>query len=444
MESPCNASGIRPGFPVTVIGIGPGTEEYLTPAALRAVEEADVLVGGPRALALFAGYNKPGRIIDRRLDNLIDYIASERLSRRLAVLVSGDPGYYSLLPRLIRSLGDEPIKVIPGLSSLQMAFARLKLPWQEAAWKSMHGRPMEDALEALRHPGWVAFLTDPDHTPEAVAAYLDAQGEGERRAYVTRNLGYDDESVEAGTVHTFALVKTGAYQPSLLIVEGGFDVESHGKENAGSNSQTETILGVQPAKGPLLMTNVGLPDDAFIRGQVPMTKSDIRALTLVRAQVGPGDIVWDIGAGTGSISVEAALLSRGGRVFAVERGQAGCDLIEANARKQGVDNLVPVLGEAPEALVHLPAPDAVIIGGSGGKLPEILQNVWGCLKAGGRLVLNAVTVETVAVATQWLRERGISFQASQIQVNRLEPAGTVHLWKSQNPVVIIWTRKESG
>lgn len=416
----------------------------MTPAALQAVEEADVLVGGPRALALFARFNKPGRIIDRHLNELIEYIAVERLSGRVAVLVSGDPGYYSLLPRLTGALGAEALRVIPGLSSLQMAFARLKLPWQEATWKSMHGRPMEDVLAALDHAGWVAFLTDPDHSPEAIAAYLDARGEGERRAFVTRNLGYEDETVEEGTVHTIALVNTGAYRPAVLIVRGGVDARTDRREGMQPNPLPAILPGDGSMGSSPSIAAIGLPDDVFIRGQVPMTKSDIRALTLVRAQIGPGDIVWDVGAGTGSISVEAALQARGGQVFAVERGLVGCDLIEANGRKQGVDNLVVVAGEAPEALGDLPAPNAVIIGGSGGKLPEILETIWRRLQTGGRLVLNAVTVETVAMATHWLKQKGIPFEASQIQVNRLDPVGSVHLWKSQNPVVIIWTRKESG
>ncbi|MBC9785776.1 precorrin-6y C5,15-methyltransferase (decarboxylating) subunit CbiE [Heliobacterium chlorum] len=427
---------VESGYPLVVVGIGPGTKDYLVPKALRAVEQADLLVGGPRALELFAYLDKPTRTIDRHLDRLVEFIAVERLQRRVAVLVSGDPGFYSLLPRLTKTLGVDQIEVIPGLSSFQMAFSRLGLPWQEARWQSMHGRPMDDALKLLSHEGWVAFLTDPDHSPEAIAQHLVDHQQGWRRAFVTRDLGYETETVSSAFISDIAQVKSIAYRPALLIVEGGKRAERDG-ENP-ENSQDSCNREAPYRKS----TTIGLPDEVFQRGQVPMTKSDVRALTLVRAQIEPKDVVWDIGAGTGSISVEAARLAHRGQVYAVERNPEGCELIAANGLAFGLSNLQVIPGMAPDVLDSLPDPDRVIIGGSGGNLTSILDLCWKRLKVGGSIVVNAITVETLSAVVAWLEEKKIPVQATQLQVQRLEKAGAYHLWKSHNPVTILWACKE--
>ncbi|MBF7083290.1 precorrin-6Y C5,15-methyltransferase (decarboxylating) subunit CbiT [Desulfallas sp. Bu1-1] len=183
----------------------------------------------------------------------------------------------------------------------------------------------------------------------------------------------------------------------------------------------------------------GIPDDLFIREKVPMTKEEIRILTLAKARLAPGQIVWDIGSGTGSISVEAALLVPGGKVFAVEKNARATQLTIQNAEKFGVNNLITVPGEAPAVLHDLPDPHRVIIGGSGGNLHHILQLAVNRLKPGGRIVANAVTVETFNHCTQFFT--GLNWEAILVNISRTVPAGNVRMWRALNPVYIFTLEK---
>lgn len=189
---------------------------------------------------------------------------------------------------------------------------------------------------------------------------------------------------------------------------------------------------------------LGLPDAAFVRGKVPMTKQEIRILTLVKAQIGPRDIVYDIGAGTGSLSIEAARLAPEGHVYAVERKEEAIRLIEANGERFGLENLSVIEAEAPAGLENLPLADAVLIGGSGGHLASILDCVSGKMREGGRLVLNCITVQTLAAALDYLHahEAVYRYEAIQVQVSRLRRVGPYDMADAQNPVYIITCTKE--
>ncbi len=189
---------------------------------------------------------------------------------------------------------------------------------------------------------------------------------------------------------------------------------------------------------------LGLPDAAFVRGKVPMTKQEIRILTLVKAQIGPRDIVYDIGAGTGSLSIEAARLAPEGHVYAVERKEEAIRLIEANGERFGLENLSVIEAEAPAGLENLPLADAVLIGGSGGHLASILDCVAEKLREGGRLVLNCITVQTLAAALDYLHahETVYRYEAVQVQVSRLRRVGPYDMADAQNPVYIITCTKE--
>ena len=190
---------------------------------------------------------------------------------------------------------------------------------------------------------------------------------------------------------------------------------------------------------------LGLPDAAFVRGKVPMTKQEIRILTLVKAQIGPRDIVYDIGAGTGSLSIEAARLAPEGHVYAVERKEEAIRLIEANGERFGLENLSVIEVEAPAGLENLPLADAVLIGGSGGHLASILDCVAEKLREGGRLVLNCITVQTLAAALDYLHahETVYRYEAVQVQVSRLRRVGPYDMADAQNPVYIITCTKEA-
>ena len=192
------------------------------------------------------------------------------------------------------------------------------------------------------------------------------------------------------------------------------------------------------------MVGLGIEDEAFIRGKVPMTKQEIRVLTMIKARISPTDIVWDVGAGTGSMSVEAALLANQGHVYAIERNAEGVSLIEKNREKFGVDNLTAVEGEAPDALKGLPDCNAAIIGGSGSRLSDILDEISARLKTGGRVVINCITIQTLAAALDYLRNHSddYSYEAIQVQINRLQAVGAYDMAKAINPIYIVTGEKK--
>lgn len=189
---------------------------------------------------------------------------------------------------------------------------------------------------------------------------------------------------------------------------------------------------------------LGIPDEAFIRGKVPMTKQEIRILTLAKAQIGTADIVYDIGAGTGSLSIEAALLAERGHVYALERKVEGTALIAENARKFAVENLTVLQKEAPDGLEALPACKVAIIGGSGSHLEVILDALEQKLLPGGRIVLNCITVQTLAQCLSYMRgKENYTYEAIQVQVNRLRQAGPYDMAEAINPIYIVTCQKNA-
>ena len=195
--------------------------------------------------------------------------------------------------------------------------------------------------------------------------------------------------------------------------------------------------------GGIVRPALGIPDEDFLRGDIPMTKQEVRILLLAKAAIKPGDVVLDIGAGTGSIAVEAALQSGDGKVYALEKEAEGIELIRRNAQRFGVENLIALHGVAPDAMQGLPAADVVFIGGSGGNLNEILKFADTLLKPGGRLVLSAVTLETVATGTAFFKEQGDAYasEAFSVQVTRLKPLKTIHMFQALNPIYIMSGKK---
>ena len=187
------------------------------------------------------------------------------------------------------------------------------------------------------------------------------------------------------------------------------------------------------------MDFLGIADEEFIRQDVPMTKQEIRILSLVKAQIAPDAVIYDIGAGTGSLSIEAARLAPKGEVYAIERSSAGINLIRANAANFAVTNVKVIQAEAPDGLADLPAADAILIGGSGSRLPEILETVTPKLKQTGRLVLNCITVQTLMQCIEFMRQHSdiYIYEAIQVQVTRLQQVGTYDMAKANNPIYIV-------
>ncbi|WP_366924615.1 precorrin-6y C5,15-methyltransferase (decarboxylating) subunit CbiE [Metallumcola ferriviriculae] len=201
-------------FPITVVGIGPGHKDYLLPAAVKAVQRSDYLMGGPRALALFSHLKKPQHVIDGDLQGTINKLKGLREDYKVAVLVSGDPGFYSMLNYVKRHFTEEEIKVIPGVSSMQLAFARIGRTWQDAVFYSVHGRPLTGLAEIIRPDRVVAVLTDKHHNPGVIARFLQGKVPGDPLVYVCDNLCTEMESI---SINYLSQVETEATNSVMVI-----------------------------------------------------------------------------------------------------------------------------------------------------------------------------------------------------------------------------------
>jgi len=319
--------------------------------------------------------------------------------RAMTVLASGDPMFYGVGAVLVRLLGAERVHVLPHPSSVSLACARLGWPTQDVDVISAVGRPIE-LLHTALHPGRRVLVLSADATtPAAVVDLLERRGYGESTVQVLENLGGPDEQVT-------------------------------GPEDAGDLN----IVAIECRGAALLPTVPGLPDDAYDHdGQ--LTKREVRAITLARLAPIPGQLLWDVGAGAGSIAIEWARTHRTCRAIAVELSSERAARIEANAANLGVPGIQVVTGYAPEALDGLDAPDAVFIGG-GVTVPGVLDRCWDALKPGGRLVVNAVTIESEQFVIAAWNERGGDL--TKIAIGRAAPMGGFTAWRPALPVTQ-WT-----
>lgn len=392
---------------VTLIGMGSGRPENLTLQGLAALRQADLILGARRLLAVLPAGCTENRAAAYRPDEVAELLQTSGAEN--AVLVySGDTGFYSGASSMMEKLEALGVRarVLPGLSSIQLLAAALGRPWQGWNLVSAHGRTCDPVAECMQgRPTF--FLTGGSEDPATLCAQLAAEGFGDVQAVVGQCLGTPEEKLFRGSVKELAAGRFNSL--SVLLVEAA---------------------EVLPRRAP------GLPDEAFERGDVPMTKQEVRAAVLAKLAVRPEDILWDVGAGTGSVSVELALAAPRGRVYAVECRPEGCALIKANREKFRTRNLVLVEGLAPDALSDLPAPDAVFIGGSKGSLAAIVDAALD-KNPDARICVSAIALETLSAAVAALTAKGRTVQVSQIAVSRAKAVGGLHLMMAQNPIYLI-------
>lgn len=403
---------------IEIFGIGPGTPEWLPPAIEKEVAQCDLLLGGVRALELFPAFLGERFRVDRDLTLTIRTIRQALdMNKRVAILVSGDPGFYSLLPLVRRNFPQEMIRVFPGISSLQFAFARAGVPWQGAELMSVHGRSIESLPLNVCNP--LGILTGGDNTPQKIATYYSSYGFNPRIS-IGNALSYPEE-VWVDTDANGLKDSEASYPNAVMIIYPGDSQD-------GGSREIRTQSGF------------GFPDEEFIRGQVPMTKSEIRVQVLSKAKIKASDRILDVGAGTGSLSIEAALLAERGCVFAVEEDLEAQDLILKNQEKFKVSNLRLIRGTAPKALIGIPPIDVCLIGGSHGQVEEILRQ--SPLIPGGRVVITAVTLETLAKSLEALKT--LEYQEVDVislQAVRWKGIKDFHLAQALNPVFILSARR---
>jgi precorrin-6Y C5,15-methyltransferase (decarboxylating) len=401
---------------ITVIGCDGGP---LPPGADALLADATLVVGAARHLA--AVDTGAERVV---LGKVAD--AVERLSTHdghAVVLASGDPGFFGIVATLRRA-GLRP-DVMPAPSSVAHAFARLGLPWDDALVVSAHGRDLRRAVNACRAHRKVAVLTAPGAGPAELAGALK---DASRRIVVASRLGTSDERITGpdgdwADPNVVLVLGDGVLGDGVL---GDGDGDGDGVAGGGTEPSPRWVAGAQP--GP---TGWALPESAFAHRDSMITKAEVRALVLARLGPRLGDLVWDVGAGSGSVAVECARL--GAAVVAVERDRDGCDLVARNAVAHGVDVAV-VCGSAPEALTELPDPDAVFVGGGGAAV------LAACLeRLPARVVAAYAAVERVGPAIEVLTVAGYRADGTQLQANRIvRLPGGVHRLEATNPVYVVW------
>ena len=416
-----------------VIGIGLDGAEGLPVPVLKLVESATLLVGSERHLGYFPDHPAQRQV----LGDLTEAIAAIRNALAAAgntvILVSGDPLFFGFGRLLLAALPPEQLRFYPHLSSVQLAFNRIKVPWHDARAISAHGRSAGELLDALRSGAdKLAVLTDSNHTPAAIARLvLSLDLPYSYDLWVCENLGGADERVQswpALAAGDLPKLEQQTFEPLNVVVLLRRTEELYHKK-------------IDLSRLPLL----GLPDRTFLSfSDRPglMTKREIRTLLLGELGLAPGQTIWDVGAGTGSISIEIARLCPNSRVYAIEKTAAGTMLIEQNCRRLQVPNVISIYGTAPEILYRLPAPDRIVIGGSGGQLRQILGVCGGLLSPGGTIVLALATVENLNDALIWAGERarrqgGWNYRLLQVQLSRSVPVGSLTRFSPLNPVTLL-------
>ena len=404
---------------VTVIGIGDDGCVGLSSRAMNAVAGAQVLVGGERQLAFFPEWKGERIVLKTELSATLDRVAALAGEHNVCVLASGDPLFFGVGALVAKKVGVEHVEILPQPSAMQWAFARARLKWDDAALLSLHGRPLQGIAARLRRVAKAALFTDDENSPPRIAEHLIAYGQTGFRAWVCENLGGADERVREFSLE--ALAKTTDVGPLNVLL-----------------LQREDPAWRPPATMPFLH------EDAFAK-RMPkkglITKREVRTLSVASLALSPQSIVWDVGAGSGSVAIEASMLAYEGRVYAIEVDPEGVEICRDNARTFGADNVRVVAGRAPEALTDLETPDAVFVGGSKGSMDEILEVALARLPSGGRLVVNAITLENVGEAYACFKKRGLQPEVLLLNISRGEPLAHYLRYEAQNPIHMFAVRK---
>lgn len=399
---------------VNIVGIGPGNPDLLTGEAHQAIAASNILLGDKRMLSAFADSSKT--VYDTIKTSAIAEVAAKADPARdvLAVLVSGDVGFFSLAKTISGKLSDCECVRYCGISSLVYFASKLQLSWDDAKIVSMHGRD-QNLVAAVAQNKKVFSLTGGDHSPQALCKQLCEHGLGQVLVYVGENLSYPEEKITQGTAEEISALSFPSLSVMMLL-------------NDEANCFEPTVHG--------------LADDLFMRSKVPMTKQEVRSVSMSKLMPKATDVIYDIGAGTGSCSVELALIAKQGKVWAFERNPVAVELLGKNKELFGLTNLDVIAGEALENIKTMPAPDCVFVGGSGGDLCEMLDVIY-AKNSKCRIVINAITVETLAQVAAYYKEHpDYSLEIVNVFVARSKKLGSYNLMMAQNPVYVMTALKK--
>jgi len=411
-----------------VIGIG---YRPLDKRAREIIYNSNVILASTRLLEIFKGYEEfkdvkeKIKVIDNVYETL-NFIRSQTTS--ITLLASGDPLFFGIGKMILDEFGKDRVEILPDLSSIQVAFSRIKEPWGDALFISLHGGPdpkkrrrleyeINDIPSLLEKYSKIGILTDKVNNPAVIARQLlliSHPSLSDLRMYVCEKLGYPDEKLTEGTPETIA--EMGFSDPNLVVL-------------------------IRGDKKSSIIPCFGLSEDMIRYSRGLITKDEVRAITIHKLRLPQRGVFWDIGAGSGSVSIEAARLNPNLRVFAIERDDEQVENIKENIRRFSVFNIEVIKGEAPGVLDNLPAPDRVFIGGSGGRLKDIINL---STKKGVKLmVINATTIETLNDALRVLEKNGFNTQVSEVSISRSKIIDQKRHMSAHNPVFIIIGEKIS-
>ncbi|WP_425617110.1 precorrin-6y C5,15-methyltransferase (decarboxylating) subunit CbiE [Anatilimnocola sp. NA78] len=384
---------------VQIIGIGDDGLEGLTAAARQRLQTAGLILGARQALAAVEGLPAQKLDIGGDLELIVKRIDAAK-GQLIAVLASGDPLFYGTARFLCDRLGKDRFEVTPHVSSMQLAFARVKESWDDAYLTSLATQPLDLVAEKARTATKVGLFTTDAAPPAAVAQALLDRGIDYFTVYVCENLGAPDECVTQGELEEVASQQFSALNVMILI------------RKPGVPDRPTSMVGRRL---------FGNPDDAFLQSQPKrglLTPAEVRAIALAELDIGRSSIIWDIGAGSGSVSIEAAQVASAGSAYAIEMDPEDYALIAANAERFGVTNLIPVLGQAPDAWKGLPEPDAVFVGGTGRHIRGLVEQAFEKLKPGGRLVANVGSIDNLADVRKVLHKAAGDTKVLMINISR--------------------------
>lgn len=417
-----------------VIGIG---YKPLISKAREIIRRADKILASVRLLEVFKNYDEYEEAKDRilvfnNIEDTLDFISDNSKSLKIVLLSSGDPMFFGIGRKAVNKFGKDAVEILPDLSSIQMAFAKIKEPWDNAFLMSLHGGPDPKKRRRLEHEineipslllehSKIAILTDKENNPSAIAnEIIMSSALGSQLSalsiFVCERLGYPDEKIISGTPEEIA--GKSFSQPNVVIVIKTED-RSHQQEALKRKSEVR----------------FGLTEKEIQHSRGLITKDEIRAVAVHKLRLPQKGVFWDIGAGSGSVSIEAARLCSGLNVFAVEKEDEQLDNIRENMTRFQALNIKITKGAAPDILKDLPFPDRVFIGGSGGRIGEIIEFI--AKTQAGIIVINATTIETLNKATAGLKKAGFEIDVTQVSVSRTKDIGDSQYLSALNPVFII-------
>ena len=396
---------------IHVIGAGIAGQEGFTPQALELINKSELLFGAERLLGLFPDFSGEKFALDDQ--NLAEMVGRlQDYDGRVVVLASGDPLFFGLGRYLLRNLAEELIEFLPNVTSVQYAFAKIREPWDDSVFISVHDRELKDVVDRIVANDKAAILTDGVNTPGMISRELLSRRRSGYKAYLCENLGTDAERIRVTDIKGLLELDVAPLNVLILIREYEDDSQAY-------------------------IPTFGIPDEEFVSIKKLITKEEVRVVTLAKLKLRHDMCLWDIGAGSGSICVEADHLLPDGRIFAIERNEECCQFIKENLQKFNTRNVVLIEGGAPDCLEELPDPDCVFIGGSGGNLWEILDTVDQRLAVGGRIVLNASTLDTLTSANEYFGNAGYQVEVVTVNIARTRPHSNYKMFEAYDPVYIL-------